>query len=136
MKNSPHFSINIIEVSETYLRSRASLYCDVSPHDIRPFVSKLFRHQVFNVFHNLNHLNDKITAKIIGQRYVWPSMRKDIRDVAKTCTQCQRVKIGRHVNMQPETFSHTDSRFNHVHIDIIGPMTSKEGYTHCLTNDR
>ena len=110
-----------------------ALYCDVSIHVIRPFVPKPFRRKIFDTFHELNHPSGKITTKVIGQRYVWPSMRKDIRDWAKTCLQCQRVKIGRHVRLQPDSFPHTDSRFDHVHIDIVGPMTPSDGYTHCLT---
>lgn len=58
-------------------------------------------------------------------------MRKDIREWAKI--QCQRAKIGRYIHLQSETFPHTDSRFDHVHIDIIGPMISDDDYTYCLT---
>lgn len=117
----------------TFGPDHQALYCDVSAHDIRPFVPRAFRRQVFDAFHNLNHPSGKITTKIIGQRYIWPSMRKDIRDWARTCIQCQRAKIGRHVKLQPETFPHTGSRFDHVHLDIIGPMTPSDGNTYCLT---
>lgn len=117
----------------TFGPEHQALYCDVSANDIRPFVPAKFRRQVFDVFHNLNHPSGKITAQIIEQRYVWPSMRRDIRNWAKTCIQYQRAKIGRHVHMQTEKFSQPDARFDHVHIDIIGPLTPCEGYTHCLT---
>ncbi|KMQ88783.1 gag-pol protein [Lasius niger] len=50
------------------------------------------RRQVFDVFHNLNHSSGKITTKVISQRYIWLSMKKDIRDWAKFCIQCQRAK--------------------------------------------
>lgn len=39
----------------------------------------------------------------------------------------------RHTIVQPSHFVAPESRFNHVHIDIVGPLPNCEGYIYCLT---
>lgn len=59
------------------------------------------------------------------------SMAKDIMEWARTCLACQRSKISRHIHSEVKLIP--SARFRHVHIDIIGPMTTSEGYSCCLT---
>lgn len=117
----------------TFGTQRQEIYCDVSQNDIRPYVPLKFRQQVFDTFHGLSHPGGKSTCKLIGQRYVWQSMSKDITQMARNCIACQRAKIGRHVHLQPKTFTEPDQRFDHVHVDIVGPLPEVEGYRYCLT---
>ncbi|XP_014469485.1 PREDICTED: uncharacterized protein LOC106741722 [Dinoponera quadriceps] len=109
------------------------IYCDVSQNDIRPYVPETFRRQVFDLTHSLSHPSGRATTKIISQRYVWPSMSKDITRWASACEHCQRSKIGRHVHLQPKTFLNPDQRFDHVHIDLVGSLPPCQGYTYLLT---
>ena len=60
-------------------------------------------------------------------------MNKDIRMWAKQCLQCQRSKVHRHVVSPIGTFATPDARFDHVHIDIVGPLPPSHGYDHILT---
>lgn len=112
---------------------RTPLYCDVSTPTSRPFVTKFFRKQVFDCLHSLSHPGANTTAKVVAERYVWPSVRKDCREWAKTCLDCQRCKITRHVNAPLGTYSLPRARFKHLHIDLVGPLPLSEGYRYCLT---
>ena len=67
------------------------------------------------------------------ERYVWPRMNSDIRLWARTCEQCQKAKVGRYTRTRVEPFPSPDERFEHVHIDITGPLSLWEGYTYLLT---
>ena len=60
-------------------------------------------------------------------------MHREIKDMCKICLNCQESKVSRHVSMQPVHFTAPDARFQHVHIDLIGPMTNCDGYLYCLT---
>ncbi|CAH8832632.1 unnamed protein product [Trichobilharzia szidati] len=60
-------------------------------------------------------------------------MNSDIRRWARECLQCQRSKVHRHTITTPKTFDLPDRRFQHVHIDIVGPLPTSRGYTHILT---
>ncbi|XP_014474130.1 PREDICTED: uncharacterized protein K02A2.6-like isoform X2 [Dinoponera quadriceps] len=109
------------------------IYCDVSQNDIRPYVPETFRRQVFDLTHSLSHPSGRATTKIISQRYVWPSMSKDITRWASACEHYQRSKIGRHVHLQLKTFLNPDQRFDHIHINLVGPLPPFQGYTYLLT---
>lgn len=113
--------------------SRVPLYCDVSTPATRPFVPNFFRKQVFNTLHSLSHPGANASAKLVAERFVWPGMRKDCRDWARSCIMCQKAKVHRHVNAPLNTFNLPKGRFKQVHIDLVGPLPHSEGYRYCLT---
>lgn len=113
--------------------SRLPLYCDVSTPTPRPFVTKDFRKQVIQNLHSLSHPGATATAKLVAERFVWPGVRKDCRDWARTCLSCQRAKVSRHVSAPLGTFDLPRTRLRHVHIDLIGPLPISQGYRYCLT---
>ncbi|CAK1600424.1 unnamed protein product [Parnassius mnemosyne] len=60
-------------------------------------------------------------------------MNRDVSLWAKTCILCQRSKVNRHTVSNLTKFSEVD-RFEHVHIDIVGPLEiSPDGYRYLLT---
>ena len=60
-------------------------------------------------------------------------MNADISKWARSCLQCQRAKIHRHTVTPLATFNTPDVRFNHVHIDLVGPLPTSQSYTYLLT---
>ncbi|GFS98652.1 transposon Ty3-I Gag-Pol polyprotein [Trichonephila clavipes] len=57
---------------------------------------------------------------MIDERYVWPAMRQDVALWARTGLQCQRAKVARHTRSEIGKFKLPSSRFEHVHIDLVG----------------
>ncbi|GFT12205.1 transposon Ty3-I Gag-Pol polyprotein, partial [Nephila pilipes] len=110
-----------------------TLHCDVSMDRIRPFVPKMFRRDIFNNLHALSHPGVRASLKMVAERYVWPSMRQDVVLWARTCLQCQRAKVSRHTRSEIGKFELPSSRFEHVHIDLVGPLPPSEGFRYCLT---
>lgn len=110
-----------------------SLYCDTSTPTARPFVTKAFRKQIFRSMHSLSHPGANASAKLIAERFVWPGVRKDCRDWARSCLACQRAKVSRHVSAPLGTFSLPRARFKQVHIDLIGPLPVSQGFRYCFT---
>lgn len=113
--------------------SHLPLYCDVSTATSRPFVTKIFRKQVFDSLHSLSHPGADATAKLVAERFVWPGVKKDCRDWARACISCQRAKINRHVTAPPGKFNLPRARFTQIHIDLVGPLPISQGYRYCLT---
>lgn len=109
-----------------------TIYCSVDK-DIRIYVPKSLRKRIFDNTHNLSHPSGRATRRMIAQRFVWPGMQKDIANWAKTCLPCQKAKVHRHTHRRPEQIPVPDDRFQHVHIDIIGPLTISNGSKYCLT---
>ncbi|GFS67361.1 retrovirus-related Pol polyprotein from transposon 412 [Nephila pilipes] len=60
-------------------------------------------------------------------------MRQDVTLWARTCLQCQRAKVSRHTRSEIGKFEPPSSRFEHVHIDLVGPISPSEGFHYCLT---
>lgn len=109
-----------------------TVYCSVDK-EIRIYVSRPLRKQIFDNMHNLSHPSGRATRKRIAQRFVWPGMQKDIANWAKTCLPCQRAKIHSHTRGIPEQIPVPDDRLQHVHIDIVGPLPISRGLKYCLT---
>ncbi|UYV71006.1 hypothetical protein LAZ67_8001389 [Cordylochernes scorpioides] len=81
------------------------IYFDISTVNPRPFVPENFRRQFFNSLHNLSH----------------PGIH------------CQKRKIHRHTITKHGIFPLPSTRFEHVNLDLIGPLPDSENCTHILT---
>lgn len=115
------------------LDSNQTIICDTSTNTIRPFVPKTLRRRVFDMVHKLSHPSARSSKQQIRGKFVWTSMHRDIVYWCKTCIPCQKSKIHRHNKLTPLNFPLTDQRFQHVHIDIVGPLPPSQGYQYCLT---
>lgn len=113
--------------------SSTTIACDISTGTARPFVPLALRRQVFDRLHTISHPGIRSTQRLITARYVWPKMNADVRSWAKTCLQCQSSKVSKHTITPFKPFPAPDARFDHVHIDIVGPLPSSRGFTYILT---
>ncbi|GBM02800.1 hypothetical protein AVEN_51988-1 [Araneus ventricosus] len=69
---------------------------------------------------------------MIRERYVWPSMKADVTLWARTCLKCQQARVLRHTRSKHGDFVPPSARFEHVHIDLVGPLPPSEGFGYCL----
>lgn len=113
--------------------STEALWCDTSTGFIRPYVPQVFRRAAFAGVHNLSHPGIRNTRKLLLQKFIWPSIAKDSNTWSRTCEACQRNKTQRHTRSESGTFKLPDSRFEHIHIDIVGPLPVVKGYKYILT---
>lgn len=109
------------------------LYCDVSTGRSRPFLPAQFRKQAFDNLHNLSHPGVRPTFRLVSKRFVWPGMEKNCREWTRSCIPCQRSKVSRHVRAPVGKFPDVSSRFAHVHLDVVGPLTPSNGQRYLLT---
>ncbi len=54
-------------------------------------------------------------------------------DWAKQCVACQSSKIQTHIKAPLEKFGIPGRRFDHIHVDLVGPLPPSDGFTHLLT---
>ncbi len=113
--------------------SGSTLQCDVSTGSIRPYVPHNCRKIVFDALHSLSHSSGRVTAKLVKERFIWPSLEKDCIQFAKCCIMCQKNKIFRHTKSPFGQFPLTSSRFSHVHLDIVGPLPPSNDNIYLLT---
>ena len=84
--------------------SNIVLFCDISTKNVRPFIPKQFRKQIFQTFHSLSHPGIKATNKLIRARFIWPSLNKDCANWTRQCIPCQKSKIIRHTHSSITSF--------------------------------
>ena len=101
-------------------------------HPSRPYLPHQFRRQAYEQIHNLAHPGAKRTLTQVSHRFVWPNMKKQVKQWAKECQACQLAKVSRHTLPHPGVFVEPDERFAHVHIDIVH-LPPSEGFRYCLT---
>lgn len=109
------------------------LWCETSTKNVRPFLPETFRKTIFNSLHGLSHPGIRATKELINRRYFWPGMNTDIPLWTKSCLACQKAKVYRHTKSEHGNFEVPQARFEHVHIDLVGPLPPSNGYTYLLT---
>lgn len=106
--------------------------CEQSTSILRPYLPMAYRQDAFKAQHDLCHPGIRTTRKQVTSKFFWPSMNKDVSSWTRNCIGCQRAKVNRH-NVTPlGTFPASD-RFEHVHIDIVGPLRLSRDYRYCVT---
>ena len=113
--------------------SAGTLLCDTSTGTPRPYVPSTYRRLIFDHFHSIAHPGIRATQRLVTQRYVWPRINKDIRQWTRTCQKCQQAKIYRHTKAPIGTFANPDARFDHIHLDIVGPLPVSNNNKYLLT---
>ncbi|GFX62972.1 gag-pol polyprotein [Trichonephila clavipes] len=113
--------------------SNALLYCDISTKSIRPFIPIQYRKQIFDTFHNLSHPGIAPTNKLISTRFIWSKLNKNCILWSRQCIPCQKSKIIRHTKSSIFPFQIQTKRFDHIHLDIVGPFLPSRVFAYCLT---
>ena len=98
----------------------------------RPILAENLRKQAFDTIHNIHHPGSKATARLLSSRVCWPRMLSDIKRWTKECLLCQQYKVNK--TIQPPILHYpTGSRFETIHMDIVGPLPECNGYQYILT---
>ena len=114
--------------------STGILHCNNDGIVPRPFIPSSLRKAVFNQLHNLSHPGAGSTIKLLKARFIWPNMEQNIKSWCLECIDCQRAKIHRHTKPPINFDLPVNSRFQCVHIDIVGPLPiANDQYRYVLT---
>lgn len=106
--------------------------CEISTSTPRPYLPTTYRFVAFKAQHDLCHPGVRTTRKQIAAKYFWPHMNQDTANWARSCIACQRAKIYRHTVTPLGEFPQSQ-RFEHLHIDIVGPLQPSNEYRYCVT---
>ena len=111
----------------------ATLLCDTSDGQPRPVVPAGWRRKVFDLVHGLSHPSVRATRQLMASKFVWHGIRKEVGLWAKACIPCQTSKVQHHIRAPLQTFQVPHRRFDHIHVDLVGPLPPSQGFTHLLT---
>ena len=66
-------------------------------------------------------------------KFVWHGIGWQVSLWARTCVACQRAKVQRHVRSPLQEFQVPPRRFQHIHVDLVGPLPVSRGNTMLFT---
>ncbi|KAG7166683.1 pol Pro-Pol polyprotein-like 3 [Homarus americanus] len=101
---------------------------DTSTNSLCPIIPLDMRRQLFQSLHSLSHPGICATQRLVTQCYVWPSINSGVHGTA-----CQSSEIQRHTKSPVGTFLPPSGHFDHVHVNIVGPLPPSEGFPYLLT---
>ena len=93
LKVSPTFRLVTVPVQD------GSLLCDAKTKVLCPLVPSSQRFNIFSTSHGTSHPGVWASRRLISTRFVWRGLANDVRDWCKSCLQCQRGKVLRHVHI-------------------------------------
>lgn len=121
-----------IDLQEIKINEDITIDCDVTQNVVRPYLPKSLRRAAYEAIHNPSHYDRKTTSLRLRQKFVWPNIKKDAINWSRECLACQRAKVQRHNRLLPNHIDVPDTRFSHIHIDLIH-LPEVKGYKYCLT---
>ena len=110
-----------------------TLLCDIGQAIRRPIVPPAMRRQVFDEVHGFSHFNPRHTTSEATKHFWWPHIHKTVKEWAETCHKCQQAKTGRLTVSPLQEFKVPKTVVTHIHIDVVGPLPSSDGFTGWLT---
>jgi hypothetical protein len=98
------------------------------------------RYLIEPVFHELHegfaggHLGIRKTEGKMRQRCWRPNLKREIRDLVRSCETCQKCKSPPHATKAPLQSIPVGRRNQRVHVDVIGPINppSRQGHKYIL----
>jgi len=107
--------------------SQLTIIMDVSKQKPRPLVPQPLRKKITLQLYGFNHPGIKATVKLVGERFYWPDMDRQIRGWTRACLRCQRAKVLQHIHTPTQPIPIPTRRFSHIHVDCVGTLpTSME----------
>ena len=107
--------------------------CDTSLGRPRVLVSESRQRAIFDAVHNLAYPSGRATLAIVSRSYVWPKMRRDVLCWARQCRACETSKVAVHTKPLVIPIPVPTTRFEHVHVDLMGPFAPDRGFRYMLT---
>ena len=109
------------------------VWCDISQPRVRFLVPESWRNRVFQDVHNLSHPSGRATLAIVSRAFVWDGLRRDVLAWSRSCQVCARNKIARHTRQPVQALPTPAGRFEHVHVDLVGPFPREQDRRFILT---
>ena len=127
MSSSPSLSVVSVPLRD------GVLLCDSSAGSLQPLVPLQLRRHFFNLLHDVYHPGVCASWRLISSKFDWPGLSCDMGSWARSCLRCQWSKVSTHFHSSGPAILVPTRRFSHIHINIVGPLPSSQGFSYLLT---
>ena len=111
-----------------------TIFCDTTKGQPRPVVPAGWRRQTFDIIHGLSHPFTRNKRRLIASKFVWHGLNKQVEIWEQSCIPCQSSKVHQHIKAPFQPFHIPGRRFDHIDVDLVGPLPPFEGFTHACTH--
>ena len=98
-----------------------------------PLIPEVLRKQLFLSLHGISHPGVCASKRLLSTRFVWPGLARDVGLWSRSCLRCQQSKVQTKVRSSVPSIPVPGRRFSHVHLDLVGPLPSSQGFSYILT---
>lgn len=109
------------------------ILCEMTGNRPRPYIPQTMRGIIVEKIHSLAHPGVRSSRKILQKMYFWPRMSGDINQLVSECVKCQKGKVTVYTKSPNIEIGIPKGRFEHIHMDIVGPLPVSRGYRYLLT---
>lgn len=128
-----HTSLTSLKFEFVEVSPGVRLLCDVSQTNPRPWVPSALRRTIFDSIHSTAHPGARAGRRLVAKHYIWHGLNRDVTQWTAQCPDCQRGKIARHTKAPVEHLETPSSRFQVIHLDIVGPLDVSAGCRYIFT---
>ena len=121
-----------LQLEQVQFDQHLHLWCDISCRVPWPYLPLAWHQPTFDK-HLLSHPSIWVTHHIVSSKFIWPGLTKDIMQWVYTFICCQVAKVQRHTRVPWQQFELPDQHFQHIHVDIVGPLPKSEGQAYLFT---
>lgn len=132
--------VQVLRIATTGLRLQEVVFqgdgdmllCDVSTSSPCLVVPAGRCHRDFDAVHAHSHPGFKALVKLVGGNF-WPGLHSDVKGWVASCVGRQCAEVHWHTKAPLEPFLVPGRRFDHVNVDLVGPISPSKGFTYLLT---
>lgn len=99
----------------------------------RIFVPGPLREQIVSKIHELAHPGIRQTKVNVAKSFIWAGMDASVKKFVRACAACQKAKVGKQDRRPLLHFPLPNSRFQHIHVDYVGPLPTSRNYKYLFT---
>jgi len=127
LKHSPSLQVASVPVPG------ALLWGDTSTGVFCPLVPVQLRRAIFAALHDAAHPGAMATKRLVSARFVWSGLARNVTEWARQCLPCQWAKVRRHTHLLAVHIPVPAGRFQHLHVDLVGPLPPSGGFSYLFT---
>lgn len=98
----------------------------------RLYVPQSLRSEIFKQVHAQGHPGARQTKLDLARFFVWQNIDREVKALVRSCIACQKTKTTTHDKQPLQHFPLPEARFEHLHIDVVGPTTGRGNVRYML----
>ena len=112
------------------MESQQTVYCEIHDKVFHPYIPLSLKKHMINLYH---FLSASVTDRRSRRKSILSSSIRDVAALCRSCLRCQTSKVSWYNKFKLTKFGFPDTRFQHIHADIVCPFPQSNRYKYTFT---